>query len=861
MDENNKQQKLNDKFPEANEMQLRGLLLKQGNIYYLPESFDKEAFYNRLKDYMETDLPLSTEWYLSDQMDFISYKIKKGMKSVLGLSYHMNLLMTINDNKLYYDFKPDAWFGNPEGKQSFSLKKLVNESKEAEIDSWIYSYLFNISLDGKDSFIDTQNIFIQDISSRQKLWLSTNSEEEEHLLAFLELSEVKKWTKEFEDDKKIRWKFLLTSKAAKIVGFNERDELSAYLDIKPDKLKVKKEIGRYPVIIGDIIFYTTRSNTGLFLEIQHAVKESAKERISETARLNWLNRDKKNGHETYALKLIKELVANEPNPFDDLSMLYMEYAEGKKDAAFSDFIEDEKLMTLLKEILNYAGTMELLTIWVEKWKIEYLDILALNKLLLEGISDNIQAKNILPFHKLVRSKYQKKNKDVINAVVFDYEYANHLIKCEEEEEAKKILNKRLKQLPDESISDLLPPKNLDLTGEAAGQILKVKILEVLASIEKEKSQTEIKKQLAVLQPLVPDRITDLKQSTEGALSIKASKIELVMKEGGLKALEDVPDDKKYNQLSEKVIEKNLRHPASRKDGSFANIQKWLAKVEVPDYSMIKSYSEQLSPKKHPWLHQIVIDIKYALGIENLEAYVSRGDKSVGINGFEGEPSFLIVGGDHLDKESPHYLGYKELKFSVAVEMAHLYFKHARITSTDVWRGAIDKGYWVLDTALAIIPIAGLFGKSLQGISKLNTISSILQKADKLDGISQNSKGIITATTQAVEVYNSKILKEKETSKEKQLMATAHVMQLSADRTALVFTEEINAAIRAMFLVSKRYYTELPVIEEYGLRDFLLKKDQEGNFIHQDFAIRLANLFAFYLSDEYDNVRNMLINSK
>jgi len=860
MDENNKQQKLNDKFPEANEMQLRSLLLKQGNIYYLPTSFDKEAFYNRLKDYMETDLPLSTDWYLSEQMDFISYKIKKGVKSALGLAYHMNLLMTINDNKLYYNFKPDRWFENPEDKQSFSLKKLVNESKEAEIDSWIYSYLFNLSLDGKDSFIDTQNIFVQDISSKQKLWLSTNSKEEEHLLAFLELSEVKKWTKEFEGDKKIKWKFLLTSKVAKIIGFNERDELSAYLDIKSESLKVKKEIGRYPVIIGDIIFYTTRNNTTLFLDIQHAVKETSEERTRETARLNWLNRDKKNGHEAYALKLIKELIAKEPNPFDDLSMLYMEYAEGKKDAAFSNFIEDEKLMVLLKEILNYAGTIELLTIWVEKWKIEYLDILALNKLLLEGISDSIQAKNILPFHKLVRSKYQKKNKDVINAVVFDYEYANHLIKCEEEEEAKKILNKRLKQLPDESISDLLPPKNLDLTGEAAGQILKVKILEVLATIENEKNRTEIKKQLAVLQPLVPDRITDLKQNAEGSLSIKASKIELVMKEGGLKATEDIPDDIKYNQLSEKVIEKNLRHPASRKDGSFANIQKWLAKVEVPDYSMIKSYSEQLSPKKHPRLNQIVIDIKYALSIENLEIYVSRGDKSVGINGFEGEPSFLIVGGDHLDKESPHYLGYKELKFSVAVEMAHLYFKHSRITSTDVWRGAIDKGYWVLDTALTIIPIAGLFGKSLQGISKLNTISSILQKADKLDGISQNSKGIITATTQAVEVYNSKMSKEKETSKEKQLMATAHVMQLTADRTALILTEEINAAIRAMFLISKRYYTELPVIEEYGLRDFLLKTDEKGNFTHQDFAIRLANLFAFYLSDEYNDTHKALINS-
>ena len=62
----------------------------------------------------------------------------------------------------------------------------------------------------------------------------------------------------------------------------------------------------------------------------------------------------------------------------------------------------------------------------------------------------------------------------------------------------------------------------------------------------------------------------------------------------------------------------------------------------------------------------------------------------------------------------------------------------------------------------------------------------------------------------------------------------------------------------MFLTSKRYYTELAVVEKYGLRDFLLKKNEDDSFQHQDFAIRLANLFAFYLSDEYDKVVDVLV---
>ena len=859
MEQNNIPKKIEDKFPGVNKIETLHYLLNKGNINYLPVNFNKETFHNSVEEYMQTDLLLKTECYSIEQVYVIGYCIKKGVKSVLGLSYSMNLVMIIDNRKLFYDFKPDSWFEKPHKKESsFNLKKLVSESKEADIENWIYSYLFNLSLDGTDNFIDTQNKYIQDISSKQKLWLSTNRSKEDVLLAFLEISAIKKWEKEFVENKNIKWCFLLSANEAKIIGFSQREELIGFVDILPGSLKVKIEMGRYPVSIGDnIIFYTTRSNSSLYLDINHLVSESTNERIREIARLNWLSRDKKNKHDIYGIKLTKELNTKVENPFDDLSILYMDYAEGKNDIVLSKFVEDEKLLNLLNDILNFTGTIDVLTSWVEKWEISYIDIQALNKMLLEAIKDNVQANNILPFHKLVREKYQKKNKDAINAVIFDYEYARHLIKCEQKDEAKKILNKRLKQLPDESISDLIPPKDLDLTGNAAGQVLKVNILEVLAKLESEKKALEIKKQLAALQPLVVNRIEDLIQHADSKIAGKASELKAVMEAGGLIFRETAPNDKEYKKLSDKLIEKSLRHPASRKDGSFSNIQKWLAKVEVPDYSMIKSYSEQLTEKKHPLLNEIVIDIKYALNIENLEVYISKGEKSVGISGFEGTPSYLIVGGDHLDKESVYYLGYQELKFAIAMEMAHLYFKHSRITSTDIWRGAIDKGYWVIDTALTIIPIAGLFGKSLKGISKLNAISSILQKADKLDSISKNSKGIITATNQAVELYNSKISKEKDIDKEKQLMATSRVLQLTADRTALIFTGELNAAIRAMFLVSNRYYTELPVVEKYGLREFLLKKNEDDCFRHQDFAIRLANLFAFYLSDEYDNVVKIL----
>ena len=446
----------------------------------------------------------------------------------------------------------------------------------------------------------------------------------------------------------------------------------------------------------------------------------------------------------------------------------------------------------------------------------------------------------------------KKNTDALNPILFDIIFCKHLMKCGLGKEAKKILAKRLKELPDESISDLLPDKDIDLTGPAAGQIIKVTILEILTELETEKNAIVHKCHVARLQPLVDEKIDNLIEVSEPKVAQKGEELKLVMQPEGLLVKSENLKKTKYNQLDAKLLEKHIKHPASRKGASFSNFQKWLASIKIPDYSMLKSCSEKLSPQKYQELNDIITDIRYALNIEKLEVYISRGEKSVGINSFESNPLFLIIGGDHLDKDSVHYLNPLELRFAIGVELAHLHFKHSRITSSEIWKGAWEKGYFVLDTVLSVIPALGLFGKSIQNISKFNKVSSFLQKTGKLSKASTHSKDLLNTSEQVVDLYKAKFQKGKqEDDKEKEFMATLRIMQLTADRCALLFTKDLTAAIRTMFLVSRRYYTELPVVEKYGLKNFLLRKNEDGSFKHQELAVRLANLFSFYLSDDYE----------
>ncbi len=859
MEENNTFIKFEEKYPHIDKLKLIDYLKNKAELFYLPANFFKDEFSAHLDNFFGDDLKLEPDNYLSEEINIFTYKIKKGIKSLLGLNPKIHFVWTMHRAVLYYTFLNDEQLENPEKEESrFSLKSFLGETGVEKIEQKIQDYLLQLNLDVVGDVADYRNRYIEKISPKQKLWIFSNRKPEDLLLAYLEISTIKKWQKEFEENKELSWYFFLSKFDAKILGFNLREELIAHFDIEPESMIVKDEMGRNTVKIGEqIVFYTTRANAKHFFEIYPLTLLKDNDRIRELARFNWIYREKDNKHEELAIELMESVSEKDDNPFDELSLLYIQYSKNREKTVFDNLTDDNGLLVLLQEVLEYAGTYDMLTDWVEKWQVPYLDILALNKLFVSAAADKVQAKNILPFHQLVRKKYQKKSKDEINQVIFDYEYAQHLIKCEEIDDAKKILYKRLKQLPDESISDLLPPKDLDLTGDAAGQILKVKILEVLANIEDDKKAVEHTKQLAVLQPLVEKRINDLIGVANDTLLTKAEELKSVMTEGGLLPQNVNIVEEKYKQIPAKLIEKNLKHPASRKGNSFSNLQKWLAKVEIPDHTVIKSYADPLNKEKYPQLYEIVTDIKYALNVENIETYISHGQKSFGINAFEGEPNFLIIGSEHLKPESPHYLRYSELKFAIAEELAHIYFKHARITSSDLWRGVIDKGTSALDALLAIIPVAGIFGKSLQGISKLNSISSLLQKTNKLEKVSQTGKGIIEATTTAVNVYEQKISKPKEVAKEMQLLASSRILQLTADRTALIFAGNLNAAVRTMFIESPRYKNELPVVEKYGLRDFLLKKDTEDNFVHQDFAVRLANLFAFFLSDEYDEVCNAL----
>ena len=80
------------------------------------------------------------------------------------------------------------------------------------------------------------------------------------------------------------------------------------------------------------------------------------------------------------------------------------------------------------------------------------------------------------------------------------------------------------------------------------------------------------------------------------------------------------------------------------------------------------------------------------------------------------------------------------------------------------------------------------------------------------------------------------------------------MQLTADRAGLTICGDLRAAVEAIFLSTAENRAELPLVRRHGLVTALGRRDGQGGLLNQALAIRLAALFSFYLSSDFEALR-------
>ena len=151
-------------------------------------------------------------------------------------------------------------------------------------------------------------------------------------------------------------------------------------------------------------------------------------------------------------------------------------------------------------------------------------------------------------------------------------------------------------------------------------------------------------------------------------------------------------------------------PSFNKASGFSSyLSGMIASVDLPDYDKLIEFSEPITAQNYPHVTQIVTGLAEQLSIAVPVCYLGRGAHSGSIIGIEGTPNYMIIGVDNLTESATPYLNDNELRFIVATELAHVLFKHTRITAQDVWVGAREKGTNLAEIALVALPIVGTIG--------------------------------------------------------------------------------------------------------------------------------------------------------
>lgn len=640
-------------------------------------------------------------------------------------------------------------------------------------------------------------------------WLVRWLEPDELLLAWLERGGSAEVASSVGATRRVDGFFALTSERAALVAIGPLGDVEL-VELEASTPSVTREAGRSRVTASGHEWTTTLGNAAAYEAAAELAPHGRAGRILGAARVAWTGKKR---DEAAARRL--------------LDRLDTEGSAWARITRWAIGLEVEVPDEAVVEMVAH-GDGERLARWWERWGVGD----ERGRALLRAVRAHPDGVYVgLPLHGRLRDALLEGRDAPVDDG--DVEYADHLVAAGREEDARVLLESLLPHLPDADLLDLIPhPPGATPTVEA----LRESILRRLAPLRgggAPHAPTLV--ELARLGPLDAARVAALADAAPEPLGQRARDVLALLSPRALEPREPGPV-REVAPLAREALEQHLRHPASRPEGVLDRLQSVVAAVEVPDHAALQSFCERLGPAEGA-THEALADACLALGTPGVQAYVSRGERSVGVRAYEGTPSFVLIGGDHLAPGSSYRLGPSELRFALGAEIAHLRFGHSRVTSSEVWAGALDYGKSAFGLLLGVVPVLGAwkYGGALGALADRlddGSVNRVLGSAGRLLGLERGS------TEPAIDRGTE------------ELIAAHRMMQLTADRAGLVLCGDLHAAVRALFLTRPRYHAELPIALRAGLPAALSRRGDDGELLAPDLSVRACALLSFYLSDDY-----------
>ncbi|HEX3777693.1 MAG TPA: hypothetical protein VHV51_24660 [Polyangiaceae bacterium] len=323
----------------------------------------------------------------------------------------------------------------------------------------------------------------------------------------------------------------------------------------------------------------------------------------------------------------------------------------------------------------------------------------------------------------------------------------------------------------------------------------------------------------------------------------------VLSPRGLRHASELNPAQPKSAFSPRAIESSLCHPLARAQNSLVDsLQKLVAVAPEPDQVALSDYCEALSTSLEPAAARALTAARLAFALPTLQAYVSRGKKSIGLRGYEGEPPYLLLGRAHLDKASAYFMHESELFFAFGAEALHLKLELTRVTSSDVWAGALSHTKGGVELLLGLLPF-------VKGIPLGPGVSKVLERIPEpalrrgLDTLIHVERSFRKAPPENAPDSALSLVNEN-------LLAAHRLVQMSADRAGLVLCGDLRAGLRGLLLSRPEYRALLDACSERSLIEVLVFGDDQAR-MRADLIVRVAALLDFYRSEDYVALRRAL----
>ncbi|WP_298418620.1 hypothetical protein [uncultured Kordia sp.] len=691
--------------------------------------------------------------------------------------------------------------------------------------------------------------FVPSLSLTTKNYIFHQLQVSEYVLSILGISELASKDENNSYPKDITWHLVITSVRTLIVGKLPNSN-TITIDISSESFMIENRTGKDKITTDSIVFYTEFMNDTLYHELLPVI-ENTGNRIGLFGDILVKKYNKKETHLALASRLFQlqsttsNLLSNELKSDLILHLKRLKITEEQLEGILAVFT---------KHTQTHDSFGENLVAIMNDWQLSFEEQKNILNIL-QPFQKKETALHTIKFHDHFYQLFSAKEKKEEIIFEFNLNYAKHLNNAARFPEAIALYKIIYETLPDDSITDLLPTNTTNLLEGEGGQQLKITILESILYIQQqlEEDSSETVHELAELQPLKQSRIEAL--LTHKKHQKKAQIIQEVLHAKVLTTTA-IEHSNQYERLEKAaVLEEVVPSCFKNATGFFDSLNNFIAALNPPDYESVISFSDRLNTHNYPEIMERITAICYALQMNVPECYIGRGTYATAVIGVEGKPSFLMIGVDFLDPEHARYLEVNALIFLIAIELAHMYFEHSKITSTDVWRGAADKGFTVVSMLLTVLPFVGNIGKIFGNIASVEKYGKIINRVEQVANVAEKGQGIIEVS----EKYNlNPFSKDKSQANDSQnLLITSRLMEIVADKVALLFCDDLKAAVKGLLVGTKSFEQDYHIISQYGVEAFLARTDEEGEFVHQEIIIRLRSMCAFYLSDTFENLKKQM----